>query len=133
MTDLEREIRTLVSNYVAGQLTFGQFNLAVAEGTWDVPQTDLGAQHFAYDVELLVAEFTSGHRTEASLRRALSERLGGVFFIDATTLVSIVFQSPPTTTGAIMWGVTPRPHVTVLPARIQAQASNAVRYLAASA
>lgn len=78
MSDLERDLGRLVSDYVAGQRDFGAFNSALAEASWDVAENDPGAHRLTYEVELLVAEFTSGHRPEPNLRSALSRVLGGL-------------------------------------------------------
>jgi hypothetical protein len=78
MTDLERAIRQLVSDYVAGQMPLSDFDGGLALATWDLPANDPGARRLGHDVDLLVAEHTSGHRTEPDLRAELVRTLGDV-------------------------------------------------------
>jgi hypothetical protein len=65
---LDLEIRERVANYLQGKSTLAQFE------DWFVPvamsveeATNPSAAELAYTIELYLAEYSSGHRTEAEL------------------------------------------------------------------
>lgn len=64
----EREIRTLIAAYVAGQIGFPDFNHAFSSASW--ARSEPGSLSAA--AELLIAEYTSEHRTELTLRVELA-------------------------------------------------------------
>lgn len=68
---LEQEIRTRLAAYLDGGLSLEDFDHWFAGATWDVRHSDPAAAELVYEVELLVAEFTSGHRFESELRDEL--------------------------------------------------------------
>jgi len=130
MTDLEREIRHLVSRFVAGQSTFPDFDAAFARTTWDVPASDPGAQRLTYDVELPIAEFTSAHRTEQELRRELSRVLGDVLDVEMRPVSAVYRLIATGRPGVILWDAPVNRHWATWS---RTSASNVVRREAVSA
>ncbi len=77
MSPLAQELRRLIAAYAAGRVTFPDFSIAFTLANWDVPESDPEAYHLSGEAELLVAEFTSGHRSEDNLRAELLDLLSG--------------------------------------------------------
>lgn len=113
---LEHALRQLVSNYVAGQISFREFDDSLALATWEPCEDESEVQDLVYDVELLIAEFTSHHRSEADLRSELARVLGGVLDVRMSTPAHGTYAWLPTISGH-----------QVLLSRPQAGASNEVR------
>lgn len=61
--------------YLAGQLPFRAFYAWFTAATWDIHRREPAAAPLVYAVELLIAEYTSRHRTEAELREGLERVL----------------------------------------------------------
>lgn len=85
MTDLEREIRRVVASYVAKQDSLADFSVALASLTWDLDGSRPEAEEFANAAALLIAETTSGHRTEDELRQELGVLLGDDLDVELAT------------------------------------------------
>src|SRR4051812_10342207 len=71
MSDLESGIRRLIGAYLGGELSYEAFVSEFAIASWDVPETDPAARAVIYRTELLLAEHTSGHRSELSVKGEL--------------------------------------------------------------
>lgn len=71
-TSLEIEIRQRLTHYLAGEASLQGFQTWLASATWNIhqdePQT---TQDLAYEIELRLAEFTSGHWEEPHLQELL--------------------------------------------------------------
>ena len=63
-------IRDQVLTYLAGDSTLAEFEEWLVENTWDAHLSDLPAADLAYTLKHLLAEYTSGHRSEVDLRLA---------------------------------------------------------------
>lgn len=68
---LAEDIRARVLAYLAGDTTLRDFEDWLTEETWDVHSHDPEAADVAYAVKRLIAEHTSGYRTEDDLKRSL--------------------------------------------------------------
>jgi hypothetical protein len=102
MNNLQRGIRSLASNYIAGQLAFEEFNEGLALLTWDIAANDPAAA-LTYQIELLLAEYTSNHRPLESLRAGLSELLGGKLEIEARPPEPLFFSIQSARSDKIEW------------------------------
>jgi hypothetical protein len=125
---LEREVRRLISRYVVGLVGLRDFSLALATTTWDVDaRAGKPASDLAYAAELLVAEYTSGHRAESELKLELSALVSDL--VDVPQPLDWETRSTSVTSEH---RETPRPMAR--PSRpAQATARNDVRSLAACA
>ncbi len=64
---LERTIRNHLRSYLRGDTTLGEFQ------TWFIPRAFASDESDLADaIELVLAEFTSGHRTEDDVRQQLA-------------------------------------------------------------
>ena len=69
---LDIHIRQRISDYVSDRISLRDFQHWLVSSTWGIdPATDPAASDLTYKVELALAEYTSGHMTEAELRREL--------------------------------------------------------------
>ena len=74
-TMLERQIREKLTEFVTGQVDLGTLHEWLAPTIWSIEDRhDPAAQELAYAVELTIAEFDAGHRSEYGLVEEL-ERL----------------------------------------------------------
>lgn len=91
----EKELRRLISNYVAAQTPFEAFNVELSMSASDLEEEELVARMID-KADLLVAEFTSGHRDEQDLKRALLQVLGGRLNVElAAAQPSAIFTARP--------------------------------------
>jgi len=66
------EIRDWLARYVEGEITLTEFRDWFEPATWGIEFTGgRSAEQLSYAVELAVAEFTNGHRTEVELKDVL--------------------------------------------------------------
>lgn len=131
MSNLEGEVKRLVSQFVAGQVSFPEFSAPFALLTWDMLDEDPAAR-FARDAAMLTAEYTSGHRTEQDLRRELSRLLDGVIDVEVWPRLAIMpLLAAAGGVPTILSETIPSPHRRL--ARSRARASNAVQSIAANA
>jgi len=99
---LNAEIRERLVRYLAGEISLAAFQEWLVPRAWDVEQSgNAAAIELANELELRLAEYTSGHRTEAELREALLPLV--------RTQHSVYGASVPTATSA---SVTTRSPVT---------------------
>jgi hypothetical protein len=71
---LEREIRDHLLDYLNGDATLDQFKDRLISVTWNVPDSvDSAAIEFSYEVQLALADQSSGLTTEPELRNALAD------------------------------------------------------------
>ncbi|MBX3278529.1 MAG: hypothetical protein KF868_11060 [Acidobacteria bacterium] len=69
---LDLEIRQHLIDYLTEKVTIQEFQEWFVPATWDIDQTDnQSAKDLANDIELALAEFTSGHLDEEELHREL--------------------------------------------------------------
>lgn len=62
ITTLEQEIRSKLADLVVGQLSLSSFHKWLVSVTWDIEdQEDPGAEELAYSIELVIAEYATGH------------------------------------------------------------------------
>lgn len=73
MSPLAQDLRRILAGFIAGRTAFPEVATAFTLASWDAPENDPEAYALAGDAALLIAEFTSGHRSEHSLRDALRE------------------------------------------------------------
>lgn len=74
--NLLQEIRTQLGLYLSGKSSLRQFREWFDVETWGLAaEPDSPARQFAGEIELRIAEFTNGHRTEDDLRALLQELL----------------------------------------------------------
>lgn len=67
----ENHIREALARYISGEVTLTQFQEWFIPRAWEVLAQRTGAADLVGDIELLLAEFTSGQSTERELRVAL--------------------------------------------------------------
>lgn len=71
-TALYSEIQELVRRYLDNEISLRDFQVQFAAKSWDVEaHQDPAAEALVYEIELRLAEYTSGHRTEAELQELL--------------------------------------------------------------
>src|SRR6266478_6482604 len=71
-----QDVQRYLANYLNGEISLSQFRDWFDTETWDLdmqPDTSLG--QMVGEIELRLAEFTSGHRTEDDLRAVLQPLL----------------------------------------------------------
>ncbi len=90
---LDPSVRQLISDYVAAQSSFREFVVQFAPATWDLSDADDETRDLAASAELLMAEFTNGHRTEDELRSKLSDLLGAVLHIAVRLPVGVALTT----------------------------------------
>lgn len=74
---LDLEIHNQLVRYVAQEISAEQFRDWFDVATWDVEQSgNRTAQELAGEIELRLAEFSSGHLTEEELRAKLRPLIG---------------------------------------------------------
>ncbi len=95
---LDRQIREAVTQYIAGRLALRQFQEWFASHTWNIDSragADDNLRRLANDVDLLLAEFSSGHWTEQELKDKLREHRSGVVIHTSPLLVHTNAGSRP--------------------------------------
>jgi len=99
---LELEIREAVSQYIAGRVSLRQFQEWFASQTWNVDSvaeaSDL--RQLVNEIDLLLAEFSSGHWTEQELKDKFREYRRVV--------------QPMKDLGGIQWSAVQAPYVYVV-------------------
>jgi hypothetical protein len=84
-TSLETAIRDRLASYLAGEITLRQFEDWFVPASWNrAGQGNASLDALIGEIELRLAELTSGHRTEMELRELLSP-LVTHYVIDAAT------------------------------------------------
>ena len=74
--NLLREIRSHLARYLNGKSSLRQFREWFDVETWGLAaEPDSPVRQLAGEIELRIAEFTSGHRTEDDLRATLQPLL----------------------------------------------------------
>ncbi len=87
MDPLEKAIRHHLDRYLAGTQTLDELQDWLVNATWNVEKTaSPAAAQLAYDVELVLAERSSGFLTAAELRADLLEIAGRSFENSETAL-----------------------------------------------
>jgi len=72
-------IRERLISYLLGEISLAELEEWVVSETWNVHQTgDQSTQDLVFSVELLLAEHSSGHRTEEELREEFRKLLSTV-------------------------------------------------------
>jgi len=70
--NLEQTIREFVAEYIGGQISISDLHEHIAPILWDVEDSgDSVVENLTYSIELLISEYTAGHRSESSLRSEL--------------------------------------------------------------
>jgi hypothetical protein len=91
----EKELRRLISSYVAAQTAFEDFNVEFSVCASNLEEDEPVAS-IIDKADLLVAEFTSGHRDEQDLKRALLQILGGRLDVElAAAQAPAIFTARP--------------------------------------
>lgn len=70
---LEHNIREAVLHYIAGRIRLDEFQEWLAANAWDIREQPSDVQQLVNEIELLLAEFSNGHWTEAELRDKLQQ------------------------------------------------------------
>jgi hypothetical protein len=68
---LKVEIADRLSRYVAGQIELSEFHNWIIPATWDIDAEPEQVKSVVHRVQLLLAEFSNGDRTEEDLRSCL--------------------------------------------------------------
>jgi hypothetical protein len=97
----EHHIRENVARYLAHQISLDDFQIWFVPRAWEVLETGAPAAALASQIELLLAEYTNGDRTENELRDALGT-FGSVAIVNqasvdakwevVTSALSVSFQ-----------------------------------------
>jgi hypothetical protein len=74
MDSLDIQIREAVLGFISGKTDLQSFEDWFVPATWDIEKSGSPAQTFelAHEIELLLAEYTNGHRSESNLKEELS-------------------------------------------------------------
>jgi hypothetical protein len=92
-TSLEGQIRDELRLYVSGQVPLSTFEEWLVAMSWNIHQTgDVSAMRLAYEIDLRLAEYANGHRTEDELKWIFQPLLD--------TIVAHVGGLPPPRTGS---------------------------------
>lgn len=74
MSALAAGIRAALAHYLAGEISLVDFDRWFTPSTWDIErQADPEAEALADEIDLRLAEYTSGHWTEPELRQKLRD------------------------------------------------------------
>jgi hypothetical protein len=65
---IDAEVRHLLAQYVAGGISLKELQRSFAKAAWHMGQRASTSDPLAHRVELLLAEFRKGHRSEDELR-----------------------------------------------------------------
>lgn len=68
--DLGTQIRRMAGNYLEGVNGLQSFNDWLAEVIWNT-ESDSASLSLAYDIELLISEYSAGHRSRDDFKKAL--------------------------------------------------------------
>ena len=72
LVDLEIQILDKLADYLVGEMSLRDFQNWFVPIAWDIEATGSpAARDLAYEIELHLAEYTSGHRTKKELREKL--------------------------------------------------------------
>jgi len=75
-SDLVSDIREHLRRYLASEISLDEFRDWFDVETWDIiDKCPAVTQQFVGEIELRIAEFTNGHRTEDDLRAVLQPLL----------------------------------------------------------
>lgn len=78
MSEIANQIRGQLDRYLRNTITVEALNREIVPLTWNIRSYhDREAESLAYAVELLLAEFSAGHRTEDEFRRHLQPLMAG--------------------------------------------------------
>jgi hypothetical protein len=98
---LAAQIRAQIARYLTGAITLNEFQEWFVPEAW-VVEASSPAYDLAQTIELLLAEYTSGHRTQDELREALGALTVSVTVHTAPAMAmasSAVIARPPVTVG----------------------------------
>lgn len=91
--NLSAQIRKRLRSLVAGKTSLRSFQGWFVPVTWDIETAgDAVAKKLTYKIELLLAEYTSGHRTRSDLKDSLS-----ALTVVSSSEVSASAATPPIT------------------------------------
>lgn len=72
MTPLKQSIRNKCADFMASRIDLESFHEWLAPIVWDIEdRNDPDAQELVYSIELAIAEFSAGHRSENELREVM--------------------------------------------------------------
>ncbi len=73
-SSLESQIRQKLGQYLAGLITLREFEEWFSPATWDVENSgEPAAATLTWEIELRLAEYSNGHRTDGELRELLQK------------------------------------------------------------
>jgi len=73
---LGTEFRDQLRRYLSGDLSLAEFEDWFVPRTWNIHQVgDPGLADLAYEIDLRLAEYSNGHRTENDLKEVLGAAL----------------------------------------------------------
>jgi len=72
---LQQEMEYWVRRYLDGEVSLRPFQEWFVPRTWTVDAVGAAQAAFAYEIELDLAEYSNGHRTEEELRELLGAHL----------------------------------------------------------
>ncbi len=117
-SSLRTEIEKRLSQYLAGQSTLAEFHNWYIPIVWDIDAEPEGVKRFAHRLQLFLAEFSNGDRTEDELRSAFWDVLNRNVTVIVGTTPSIVAGTDNVTQAV---GTVPgMPVVGTLPAAVSA-------------
>ena len=96
----EAQIRDQLANYLAGDIDLDSFDEWITRETWDVHQSgDDAAQRLVAEIELVLAEHSAGHVTDARLYERLMALLSRYATIaDLSNALAEALRTTTTTT-----------------------------------
>ena len=95
----EHHIREAVARYVSGEIFLKELQEWFIPRAWELLTEGGPAADLAAEIELLLAEYTSGQRTEHDLREAFkahaARRVGGFVLLNEPAVVEPITWSQP--------------------------------------
>lgn len=95
----EHHIREALARYVSGEIFLKELQEWFIPHAWELLTEGGPAGDLAAEIELLLAEYTSGQRTEHDLREALkahaARRVGGFVLVNEPVVVGPITWSQP--------------------------------------
>jgi hypothetical protein len=71
MTDLQQQIRFVLSRYLDGTIPFEAFEDWFVDATWDVKRLNPNAADLVYAIEACLFDYTSHRKSERALKASL--------------------------------------------------------------
>ncbi len=105
----EHHIREALARYVTGDIFLKELQEWFIPRAWELLTEGAAAADLAAEIELLLAEYTNGQRSEQDLREALkthaARRDGGLVLSDESVIEPVIWSQPwlPSSNTAFRW------------------------------